>query len=200
MKLKVSVLLFLLINLHTQAQNNNESGGFKRENIFLGGSLNLGFATGVFQIGANPEVGYSIAKFWDAGIITNLIYGSLNADYNAGVKQTSFNYGAGLFTRVYPIDFMFAQAQAEHNWISYRLKDEFSGSTLNQTLQSNSILLGIGYGRRVIGQSGFYTALLFDVTKNINSPYIDSYGNSLPILRGGFTIYLKPRSERKKGD
>lgn len=199
MKIKLYVLYFLLISIGANAQVDN-GGSFKRENIFLGGSINLGFATGVFQIGANPEIGYSLAKFWDAGIVTNLIYSSLNADYNGGVQQTSFNYGAGLFTRVYPIDFMFAQAQAEHNWISYRLKDEFTGSKFNQTLQSNSILLGIGYGRRVIGQSGFYTTLLFDVTKSINSPYIDSYGNSLPILRGGFTMYLKSRSERNKDE
>lgn len=187
----------LLISLSGFAQDKS-SGNFKKENIFLGGSLNLGFATGVFQIGANPEIGYSLTKFWDAGVITNLIYGSLNPDYNNGVKQSSFNYGAGLFTRVYPIDFLFAQAQAEHNWISYRLKDEFTGETFKNTFQSNSILVGIGYGRRTIGQSGFYTVLLLDLTKNINSPYVDGFGNSLPILRGGFTVYLKPKSERKR--
>lgn len=199
MKLKMSALFFLLISLGVHAQEKSVSH-FKKENIFFGGSLNLGFATGVFQIGANPEIGYSVAKFWDAGIITNLIYSSLNADYNNGVKQSSFNYGAGLFTRVYPIDFLFAQAQAEHNWINYRLTDEINGGTFKNTFESNSILLGIGYGRRTIGQSGFYTVLLFDVTKSNNSPYIDSYGNSLPILRGGFTVYLKPKNQRNKGN
>ncbi len=198
--MKYKILFFLSVSFfikNTYAQF-EEKGKFKKENIFIGGSLNVGLSTGVFQIGANPEIGYSITNFLDAGIVTNLIYGSINADYNEGVKQSSFNYGAGLFTRIYPLDFLFVQAQAEHNWISYRLKDELNNATFKNTLQSNSILAGIGYGRRNIGQGGSYIVLLFDLSKNLNSPYIDVYGNSVPILRGGFTTYLKTKKERKK--
>ncbi len=197
MKMKFSILFLLMSSFNLHAQDKRE-GGFKRENIFWGGSLNIGLSTGVFQIGANPEIGYSIANFLDAGVVTNLIYGSINPDYNEGVKQSSFNYGAGVFSRVYPLDFLFVQAQAEHNWISYRLKDEVTNATFKNTLQSNSILVGLGYGRRSIGQGGSYIVLLFDLSKNLNSPYIDVYGNSVPIIRGGFTTYLKTKKERNK--
>jgi hypothetical protein len=53
--------------------------------------------------------------------------------------------------------------------------------------------LGIGYGRRVVGQNGFYIALLFDALDNVNSPYNDAFGHPLPVLRAGFDIYLHQR-------
>lgn len=198
MKLSMFFLCLTMLFIETGNAQSNDDGRFKKENIFWGGSLNIGLSTGVFQIGANPEIGYTVTNFLDAGVLTNLIYGSINPDYNEGVKQSSFNYGAGLFTRVYPLDFLFVQAQAEHNWVSYRLKDEATEAIFKNTLQSNSILAGIGYGRRSVGQGGSYIVLLFDLSKNLNSPYIDVYGNSVPIIRGGFTTYLKSKKERKK--
>jgi hypothetical protein len=170
----------------------NNSSRFKKENIYVGGAVNLGFGTGVFQLGGNPEIGYSIASFLDAGIVTNLNYTSISADYNNGFQQRSFNYGAGLYARLYPINFLFAQVNAETNRINLTIKDDFSGGTFKEQFNSNSILAGVGYGSRVIGRSGFYTAILFDLTKNPNSPYVDSRGSSIPIIRAGFTIYLRP--------
>ena len=32
----------------------NGNGGFKKENVFLGGSLSLGFGSGSFAVGGNP--------------------------------------------------------------------------------------------------------------------------------------------------
>lgn len=170
----------------------SDDKGFKKENIFLGGSLSLGFASGTFNIGASPEIGYSIAQWLDAGLSFNLNYFSISGDYNYGVKQTSFNYGGGPFIRLYPIRFLFLQGGYEHNWIDYHLKDEISGNTQNFHTSSNSFLAGIGYSQRLVGQSSFYTALLFDLGNDINSPYKDSYGSSYPIIRAGFNIYLHP--------
>ena len=70
--------------------------------------------------------------------------------------------------------------------------------------EAPSFLAGIGYGGRVIGQSGFFTVLMFDLGNNTSSPYInsgiDNYGNiqrsRLPILRTGFNVYLGPKRRK----
>jgi hypothetical protein len=172
--------------------------GFRRDNTFLGGSLGLGMGSGTFSVGANPEVGYSIANWLDAGISTNINYFSARAEYNGGWRQRSTTYGAGVFARIYPFNGFFIQALPEYNWITTKLKDMSyaGGQEEKYTQEAPSLLLGVGYGRRMIGASSFFTALMFDVGNNTSSPYIDSYGAKLPILRTGFNVYLRPKSQR----
>ena len=55
------------------------------------------------------------------------------------------------------------------------------------------VLIGGGYtsGRQGLGGNPFfYLAVLFDVGGDINSPYTDSYGRTIPIVRGGLQIPL----------
>jgi hypothetical protein len=56
------------------------------------------------------------------------------------------------------------------------------------------LLLGIGYGRRLIGQGTFFIALMFDVLGNPNSPYNDIHGDALPVIRAGFDIFVHKRN------
>ncbi len=163
--------------------------GFDKSKLFLGGSVALGFSSGSFNVGANPEIGYSVTNWLDVGMGFNLNYLSINADYNYGVTQHSFNYGFGPFLRAYPINFLFVQAQLEQNWIHYKNIIP-GGQTTEFTTNAPSVLLGIGYSQRIVGQASYYTALLFDVNDNPNSPYRDGYNHAIPILRFGFNIYL----------
>jgi hypothetical protein len=180
------------------AQNNNEDDerkGFQTDRIFVGGSVGLGLGgwNGGFNIGANPEVGYSIANWLDAGISGNVNYYSFRAEVNNGIRQRSTNLGVGVFTRIYPIRSFFIQALPEYNWVSHKFKDmRFAPDGPTQTIKQEapSLLLGVGYGSRDIGNSSFFTVLMIDVGQNINSPYVDSHGSKLPILRSGFNFYL----------
>lgn len=168
----------------------DERPGFKKENVFLGGAISLGFGSGSFAIGANPEVGYSIAKWLDAGLIFNINYYSQTYyDYLPGedLKVTNFNYGGGVFTRIYPVPFLFLQLQPEYNWISY--DDNYSSS---KTYGAASFIGGIGYGQRIVGQGSYFFMIGLDLMTNKYSPYLDGYGHPYPIIRGGFDIYLKP--------
>jgi hypothetical protein len=171
--------------------------GFNKANLFLGGSLSLGFSGYDFNIGSSPEIGYSLNKFLDAGLVVNLNYSSERADptgyYNPDIRYRAFNYGGGAFGRFYALPFLFIQAQPEYNWINYNYKYS-DGSTTSFTTSAPSLLLGIGYGQRVIGHANFYIALLFDALSNPASPYRDPYTNvALPVLRAGFDIYLHRR-------
>lgn len=169
--------------------------GFKKENIFIGSGLTLGFSSGSFNVGANPEIGYSIAQWLDAGISFNINYFSLSGDYNFGNSQKAFNYGGGPFMRIYPVPFLFIEGEYEHNWIDYTTKLQ-NGTTIKNNSTSSSFLAGIGYSQRIIGQTNFYTALMLDLGNDIHSPYIDSYGSAYPFVRIGFNFYLRP--SRKK--
>jgi hypothetical protein len=171
-------------------------GGLLKQNLFLGGSLNLEFSGYDFNVGGAPEIGYSLNNWLDAGILVNLNYSSERADpggyYNPNVRSRSFNYGVGAFGRVYPLPFLFLAVQPEYNWIDFNQKDMSTGITYTASTQATSMLLGIGYGQRVVGHGSFYIALMFDALEDKNSPYRDFNGSALPVLRAGFDIYLHP--------
>jgi len=156
--------------------------------IQLGPHLTQGLGAG-----ANPEIGYTIAQWLDAGFSTNFNYYSYSAEYNGGVRQRSFNYGAGVFVRAFPIRNVFLQVLPEYNRINTNLKDAYSGQAVTYRYEAPSLLLGIGYASRDIGRSSFYTVLMFDAGNNENSPYIGYLGSKQPILRTGFNFYLRPR-------
>jgi hypothetical protein len=168
--------------------------GFKKQNLFLGGSLGLGFGSYNFNIGVNPELGYSLNKWLDVGAVVNFNYNSMRADqnymYNANISSKQFTYGGGVFGRAYVLPFLFLTAQPEFNWTSITEKDMSSEVQYRYDANAPSLLLGIGYGQRVVGQSGFYIALMFDAISNKNSPYNDVNGHPLPVLRAGFDFYL----------
>ena len=176
-----------------------EKGKFKKENIFIGGGIGLGGWSSGFNVGANPEFGYTIAPWLDAGISTNINYYTFRAEVNNGIRQRSLNLGVGAFTRIYPLKGFFLQALPEYNWITTNLKDVRFGSTGETSKikqEAPSMLLGVGYGSRNIGRSNFYTAIMFDAGNNKASPYIDSYGSKLPVFRTGFNFYLRPKHQK----
>lgn len=207
------ILLALLVIITAKALNaqdnyNNDNAddkGFKKENVFLGGSISLGFGSGSFGIGANPEVGYSFAQWLDGGVVFNVNYNSQKI-YDAGTsgfeyvgKASSFNYGGGVFFRAYPVNFLFLQLQPEENWIAYTQKDAGTDLKYKTTVNATSFIGGIGYSQRVIGDGNYFFMIGLDLLNNANSPYQDGYGHAQPIIRGGFDIYLHPSRKPKPG-
>jgi hypothetical protein len=189
-----------------------EPGHFKRENVFIGGGVGLGFSSSTFgsnfNIGITPEIGYSFNSWLDAGVSLNLNYYSYNYGYLGGgtTKQRSFNYGGGVFLRAYPLQEFFIQVQPEYNFISTKLTNTNNSGVLRLNQKAPSFLVGLGYGRRIVGQSGFYTAILLDLGQDNSSPYrqvtTDGFGNptgttqAIPVIRAGFTYYLRPKKQK----
>jgi hypothetical protein len=193
MKQVFIVLGMLSLTLSAFAQDEElKTHKFRRDNIFIGAAIGLGLSSGGFSGGANPEIGYSIAQWLDAGISTNFNYHTYSAEYNGGTRQRSFNYGAGMFVRVFPIRSIFLQVLPEFNRINTNLKDAYSGQEVTYKQEAPSLLLGVGYTSREIGRSSFYTVIMFDAGNNKDSPYIGYLGTKQPILRTGFNFYLRP--------
>ena len=91
----------------------------------------------------------------------------------------------------------FIQAQPEYNWIVYKQSNLDNGTTYPKiTTKASSFLAGIGYGQRIVGQSSFFTLLMFDLASERFSPYRDTYGTAVPIIRGGFNIYLNTKKKK----
>ena len=188
------ILLALSISSFAQQNDADErKGKFKNENIFLGSSLNLGLANRSFNVGLNPEIGYSVTKWLDAGVSLNINYFSQNASDYSPIRFRNFNYGGGTFLRIWPVSFLHIQVQPEYNWISSSQKDVLTNQTGTYNYQAGSLLVGVGYGTRVLGRNYSYVTLMIDVLQNRNSPYRDQYNDPLPVFRAGIGFYLKPK-------
>jgi hypothetical protein len=204
-KVFVAVCCLGLITTVVKAQDEEgDEKGFKKENLFTGGSITLSFFNGQTLLGANPIFGYKLADWVDAGIAFNFLYSGAKDYYEFDDKIRQTVYGPGVFARLYPIKFLFVQGQFEHNFSTLKYIPAPNGSYIADKIRTgaNSLLLGGGFaqGREKGSTSFFYISVLFDVLKNINSPYVNVNFNPdnpsqqridmAPIIRAGVNIGL----------
>jgi len=186
-------LLCLNVNAQTEKKEENEviKGGFKKENLFVGGNVALGLGSGNFSVGVGPYIGYSINKYIDAAVGLNYSYLS-QRDYYTTQKNRQSVIGPSAFVRLYPVKFLFAHAQYEYNFIKY--KQIYGNGIPDNVYKINvpSFLIGPGFasGRDAYSKSFYYISVLFDVLKNKNSPYTDNLGRVTPIFRAGYNVAL----------
>lgn len=193
---KLIAALFLLSmaqGIRAQEDSTGERRGFKKENLFAGGSLSLSFGNRSFQVGVNPMLGYSLTRWADAGIVVNYIYTSYKDYYTFDDKARQSLYGGGVFTRIFPVRFLFAQGQIEHNFIRFKYIPANGGQSEVANESATSLLVGAGYttGRNP-GSGGAYgyLSVLWDVMDDEFSPYTDNEGRKLPIIRAGINVPL----------
>ena len=197
------LLMMVLVTVAGMAQDSGEKG-FKKDNLFTGGSITVSFFNGQTLLGANPMFGYKLADWADAGVALNFVYnGSRDyAEFNDKIRQTV--YGPGVFARLYPVRFLFVQGQIERNFSTLKYIPAPSSNTPSDkiTTAATSLLLGAGIaqGREPGSTTFFYLSLLFDVMKDVNSPYVNVSFNPdnpsqqridmVPIIRAGVNIGL----------
>lgn len=198
-KIMVFMLLALCINSYAQDTDGKndekkEKKGFKKEKLFTGGSVSAGFSNYATILGITPQFGYSLTDWADAGITLNLNYTS-QRDYQVpGDKLRQTVYGPGAFVRLFPVNFLFASAQYEYNLIHLKyIPANNSGYTPDKNnLNASSLLVGGGYagGRERGSNTYYYISVSWDILGDKNSPYIDGFGRSNPIIRAGYNIGL----------
>lgn len=195
-KIIALVLIASISSFFANAQDEKEEKertGFRKENLFTGGSISLAFYNNTFLLGGSPVLGYSLAKWADAGLVFNYNYTSYR-DYNFvfNDKLKQYVYGGGGFVKLYPVRFLFVQGQYEYNFIRLKYIPNV-GMEQKDKAEAGSFLVGGGYTTGRQGPGGppfFYLAVLFDISNNANSPYTDGYGRTIPIIRGGIQIPL----------
>ena len=199
MKKIVIVLLFVNGFFIAKAQDENKQaeekkGGFKKENLFVGGDVTLGFGNSYTALGASPYFGYSLNKYVDVAVSFNFNYTSQRDFFVYGDKVRQTVYGPGAFVRVYPLRFLFAQAQFEHNFLKVKYKpvDNSGYPAFTDKVDANSLLVGAGWagGRSEDNKSFYYISISWDLLRNSNSPYVDGLGRAIPVIRAGYNIAL----------
>lgn len=188
------VFFLTTLSITMFAQDETDGGeekktGFQKEKLFTGGDLVLSFSNYGTTLGVSPYFGYSVTKWLDAAVKFNVLYQSQTDFNNTKYKQT--NFGPGAFVRLFPVNFLFAQVQYEHNFISTKITPQGSGS-YRAKYDVNSLLVGAGYsgGRAEGSNSYFYFSVMFDLAQQLNSPYLDGNGKMLPIISAGYNIGL----------
>ncbi len=197
MKIIISLLL-LFTGTSCFAQDDSTSKEkYHGPGLFTGGSVafGLGGYNSRFVAGLNPHLGYALAKWADAGIAVNFQYQSSKDFYDNKYRHKT--YGLGVFTRVYPVRFLFIQAQPEYNITSLKFIP-FAGNTTKDNVSAPSLLLGAGYAasRSSYSNTFSYISILFDVLKETNSPYVDGYGKLIPVVRAGFNIGIRKKQQQ----
>lgn len=185
----VSVFSVSAVFVQAQEEEATSSGGFKKENLFTGGNLNLGFFNGSTMLGLTPHFGYSIAKWLDVAVSLNYTYITQRDAFDNRLRQT--NIGPGAFMRIFPIENIYVQGKYEHNFIRLKGLPAGGGSRIIRD-DVGSFLVGAGYtsGRYAGNNTYYYFGVLFDVLKNPNSPYTDNAGRIVPVMNAGFNIGL----------
>ncbi len=187
-----------------EKEEETAKGGFKKENFFTGGSITASFFNGGTVLGITPYFGYSVNKFIDVAVSANYNYTS-QRDYQVlGDKVRQTVYGPGAFVRLYPVKFLFAQVQYEHNFIKLKyIPAQGSGYTLPASnVDANSVLVGGGYcsGREGVGDMAYFFSVLWDVSKVAESPYVDGLGRNFPVIRAGIQIPLFQGGGKRQND
>lgn len=200
---KVFLLVFVMgISMALSAQERDSSEekvrGFQKDKLFTGGDVTISFYTGGTTLGVSPYFGYSVTKWLDAAVSLNFIYQGQKDVYGYKYRQT--NIGPGAFVRLFPVDFLYVQAQYEHNFINYKIIPPGGGSSPKFKADVNSLLLGAGYssGRSEGSNTYYFLSVMFDVAQLPNSPYIDSYRRMIPVVRAGFNIGLFQGRQRRR--
>lgn len=195
--MKQKALLFTLAfaSLFTVAFAQDEEAPERtfKENLFTGGSVSLSFFNNTFLIGANPVFGYSPTNWVDVGLVVNYMSTSFRDFNQLGDRLRQTQYGGGVFARVYPVRFLFAQAQWEHNFIKQKYIPPSGPSESYPSIDGSSFLVGGGYSTGRNGRGGppfYFVSILFDVSGNENSPYTDALGRAIPIFRAGVQVPL----------
>jgi len=202
-KLIVFILIASVISMDTKAQEKEEKEKVPfKQNLFTGGTISLAFYSNTFLIGGSPVLGYSITNWADLGIVINYNYTVYRDYYVFDDRLKQNNFGGGPFVKLYPLRFIFAQAQYEYNFLKVKYIPPTNGGVQQKDdLEAKSFLIGGGYTTGRMGRGGaphYYLAILFDVLHEPGSPYTDAYGRSIPIIRGGVQIPLFQGGAKKQ--
>lgn len=180
------------VNAQTRSTPSKINQGFQKDKLFTGGTFNLGFGSGTTSLGISPQLGYSVTNWLDAGISVNVNYISQRDNPNILDKLRQTTYGPGVFARLFPVDFLFATVAGEYNTTRVKFIPGNGTTTSVYSVSAPSFLVGGGYagGRQRGSNTYYYLSVMWDVAGDVNSPYVDNYGRSNPIIRAGYNIGL----------
>lgn len=181
-------LLFAVTTLSAQEADSTARGGFRRENLFAGGTFGLALGTNTL-INISPQLGYRLNRYVAAGAGVNFIYSSFKQRTISGDpfrKESNTVAGLNVFGRVYPVQFLMLQVQPEFNYVT-RKETYFQPERRRLDLGSSFVPSLLTGGGVVLpsGRSAFMISLFYDVLQRENNPY-----GTRPFLHFSYNIGL----------
>jgi hypothetical protein len=172
-KIILAICLFSFLGSVGFAQDEEEpKKGFDRDRLFFGGNFGLGFGNVSTLVNVSPQVGYRFNQYLAAGAGVNFIYSSYRYRFTVPEYKESLGVtGLNIFGRVYPIQYLFLQAQPEANyvWGKYKFYDGREDLKLDSKIVPS--LLG-GAGAAIpAGRGAFIVMVQYDLLQNERSPY-----------------------------
>jgi hypothetical protein len=148
-------------------------------------------------MGLNPEIIKSFTPYLDGGLAMNIYYELYNPSDFSDIRSRNFRLGVGAFTRIWPIESFFIQVQPEYNYAWIKQKDTKSGQAGSTNFGAESILAGVGYGKR--GASGIsYFSVMIDLLNNPQSQYNGILNRKEPVFRAGIGFPLRFGPKKKQ--
>jgi hypothetical protein len=171
----------------TEQDTEEEKKGFDKNRLVFGGNIGASFGDYTF-VNLTPQVGYMFNQYITAGVGINYLYQSVKYYDGAGNDYASNNLsyaGMNLFTRIFPVRFLFISAQPEINYSWGKLKYKgIYGDRMDEKLAGKFVpafLVGAGAVLSPNGKGGMFLSIQYDVIQNERSPY-----GTNPYLNIGF--------------
>lgn len=165
--------------------------------VFVGGGLLLGGGAHSFQMGLNPEIIKSFTPYLDGGLAMNIYYELYNPSEFSDIRSRNFRLGIGAFTRIWPIESFFIQVQPEYNYAWIKQKDTKSGQAGSTNFGAESLLAGVGYGKRSANGISYFSVMI-DLLNNPQSQYNSGYNRKEPVFRAGIGFPLRFGPKKKQ--
>lgn len=170
---KILLAIFLLLISHAlfaQSTAAPAKKGFDKERLFTGGELGLSFGDYTY-INVSPLLGYRFSDLLAAGININAQYNSFKYYFVSSLdhKEHYGVYGAGVFGRIYPLQWLFLHVQPEYNF--QRGKYIYPDHTESFQGSAPSLLVGAGIAQQSGRNMSVTLMVLYDVLQEKLSPY-----------------------------
>jgi hypothetical protein len=179
------VLLVCLLATSVEAQNiYNSSGrrvarkpakktGFDRDKLVMGGDFRLSLGTQI-SLGVSPMIGYKLTDNFCVGLRLGYSYDRLKYDYSqlpAGARTNVFNfnsYAGGVWARYILWESIYLHSELEYNIFDEFYQDDFTGLIEKKSINSPSVMVGVGFKQPINDRLSFNATILYDV---LNDPY-----------------------------
>jgi hypothetical protein len=177
----IIALLFSALPILAQESPHFSTGNEIAYKVFTGGQFgfNLGNST---SIELSPILGYYTCPYFSFGAGCGYQYYRYRYPFSNQSEHINI-YSARVFTRIHPVNFLFAHAEFEH--LRYRNNAAiFPHLPHDEIITAQGILLGAGYMEMISDYFGSYIMLLWNFNETPNTPYAN------PIIRFGVEIGL----------
>lgn len=125
-----------------------KKGPFKKENVIIGGTLDLGISNTIGYFMIAPSLGYRVVEGVELGIGTGY---TLLTDFNT---QSQHNFSGGPYLKLYPDKSFFIQVEGQLTYVS-----------TNKLTYSNA-LAGIGYNSYMSERAYISTGIKLNLIAN----------------------------------